>query len=147
VKSALHPARALLLALALLLGAAGCATLPRPTSPREEVAAATVCDRLYFGRAIPGGGEVTDADWAAFVAEVIVPRFPAGFTVYRAAGHWRGADGRPVDEATLVLEVVHGREARDELAVREIAELYRQRFQQEAVMRVRVPAARRFYPD
>ena len=93
-----------------------------------------VSDRLFCGRSIPDGGEVTDADVDKFLDEIVTPRFP-GFTSWTAIGSWRGEE-----ERTLVLEFVHpyGREFDEK--VREIAEEYRKRFHQEAVMRVTMPA-------
>jgi len=114
--------------LIALLGAAGCATAP-----------SMVDDRLFFGRAIPGGGEVTEAQWSAFVAEVIVPRFPDGFTVWRGSGHWKGDDGAAVSEQTCVLELVHRSDPAVDTKLEEIARTYRQRFNQDAVMRIRTP--------
>lgn len=99
-----------------------------------------VSDRLFFGRTIPGGGEVTDAQWSAFVAEVIVPRFPEGFTVWRGSGHWKGDDGALVSEQTCVLEIVHDKDPAIDAKLEEIARTYRQRFNQDAVMSVRTPA-------
>lgn len=121
----------LLLAAGLL---AGCVT--RPTA---------VDDRLFFGRSIPGGGEVTDAQWAAFVAEVITPRFPGGFTVWRGAGHWRGDDGAAISEQSCVLEVVHAADPAIDAKLEEIARAYRTRFNQDAVMRIRAPAELTFW--
>jgi hypothetical protein len=111
-----------------VLALAGCAT-----------PASTVSDRLFFGRSIPGGGEVSDAQWNAFVTEVIMPRFPDGFTVWRGSGHWKGNDGASVSEDASVLEVVHARDAATNAKLAEIAQAYRQRFNQEAVMGVRTP--------
>ena len=71
----------------------------------------------------------------AFILEVVEPRFPQGFTVWRAQGRWRGGS-----EEVMVLEIVHPYEARFDEAVREIAEEYRRRFRQEAVLRVMMPA-------
>lgn len=118
------------IALALLLSA--CATAPARYSVQG------VSDRLFCGRSIPGGGEVTDAEIEAFLDEVVTPRFP-GFTSWTATGSWRGEE-----EQTLVLEFVHpyGREFDDK--VREIAEEYRRRFRQESVMRVTEPAVTEF---
>lgn len=101
-----------------------------------------VSDRLYCGRSIPGGGEVTEADIDKFVNEVVEPRFPEGFTMWTATGNWEGQE-----EPTLVLEFLHpyGRRFDDE--VREIAEEYRRRFSQEAVMRVSLPALMEFVDD
>ena len=113
----------------VLLALAGCATAP-----------STVSDRVFFGRAIPGGGEVTEAQWNAFVAEVIVPRFPQGFTIWRGSGHWKGDDGAAVSEQTCVLEVMHGPDPAVDAKLEEIARAYRQRFNQDAVILVRTPA-------
>ena len=119
------------IALALLLSA--CASAPM------RVGVEGTSDRLFCGRSIPGGGEVSDADIDRFVAEVVTPRFPEGFTMWTATGSWEGKE-----EPTLVLEFLHpyGRRFDDE--VREIAEEYRKRFRQEAVMRVTLPAMMEF---
>lgn len=121
----------LLLAAGLL---AGCAT--RPTA---------FDDRLFFGRSIPGGGEVTEAQWKAFVADVIAPRFPEGFTVWRGSGHWKGDDGADVSEQTCVLEVLHGSDPAADSKLEDIARAYRTRFNQDAVLRVRSPADLTFW--
>lgn len=91
----------------------------------------TVSDRLFCGRSIPDGGAVTDADLDAFIAEVVEPRFPQGFSVLRARGHWKGGY-----EDVVVLEFVRPVDPRLEQAVAEIAGAYRARFRQEAVLRV-----------
>ena len=94
-----------------------------------------VSDRLFCGRSIEGVGEVTDADVEKFIEEVVEPRFPEGFTVWTAVGRWRGGE-----EKTLIIELVHPYGARFDRAVEEIAEEYRSRFKQDAVMRVTTPA-------
>lgn len=91
----------------------------------------TVSDRLFCGRSIPDGGVVTDADVEAFLTEVVEPRFPEGFSVWRARGQWRGGY-----EDVVVLEFVRPVDPRLENAVAEIAAEYRKRFRQEAVLRV-----------
>lgn len=122
-----------LLLLVALLASAGCAT---PTQ---------VSDRLFFGRAIPGGGNVSEKQWNAFVAQVIVPRFPDGFTILRGSGHWKGDDGKAVSEQSWVLEVVHKDDPLIDAKVAEIARAYRECFKQDAVMCVRTPAGTTFY--
>ena len=97
-------------------------------------------DRLYCGLSIPGGGTVSDAEWEAFVGEVVTPRFPDGFTVYRAEGQWRNADGTIGRESSMIIEVVHPIDLRFDRFIAEIAEEYRRRFRQEAVLRVTLPA-------
>jgi hypothetical protein len=122
------------LCFTVLLAFAGCATSP-----------SVVSDRLFFGRAIPGGGEVTETQWNTFVAEVIAPRFPEGFTVWRGSGHWKGDDGAAVSEQTCVLEVVHSTGPAVDAKIAEIAKIYRERFNQDAVMRIRSPAEMDFW--
>ncbi|HYH08884.1 MAG TPA: DUF3574 domain-containing protein [Thermoanaerobaculia bacterium] len=94
-----------------------------------------VSDRLFCGRSIPDGGTVSDEQLAAFITEVVEPRFPEGFSVWRARGHWRGGY-----EDTVVFEFVRPADPRLERAVAEIADAYRTRFRQEAVLRVRTRA-------
>ena len=50
--------------------------------------------RLYFGQSM-NGRPIATAAWRDFVARVVTPRFPDGFTIYDARGQWRAADGRP----------------------------------------------------
>lgn len=114
------------LVLALLLSAC-VSTAPPPGAPG-------IADRLYCGRSIPGGGEVTDADVQTFIDEVVTPRFP-GFTMWTAVGSWKGDE-----EKTLVLEFIHPSGPGVDDQVRAIAEEYRRRFRQEAVLRVTLPA-------
>ena len=95
----------------------------------------TVSDRLFCGRSIPGGGTVSDAELAAFVDEIVEPRFPVGFTMWSARGEWRGGG-----EDVIVFEFIHPRLEERDRAVREIADAYRRRFRQEAVLRVTTPA-------
>ena len=147
----------LLVAFALPLTAAACANsgvmvggpgvqVGIPIRRQAAVLGDTVADRLYFGRNIPGGSAtVTDSAWSVFLREVVTPRFPAGLTVYRAEGQWRGEDGTIVGEQSFVLEVVHPAGPAAEADLLAIAEEYKRRFNQEAVMRVTLPARPRFY--
>lgn len=127
----------------LLLGlvAPSCAPAAVQSSPvanatTESAAQASVSDRLYLGRAIPGGGTVSDAEWAAFLRDVVTPCFPTGLTVWRAEGQWRDRAGTVVREESFVLELIHPADAASDTAVREIIAEYKRRFRQESVMRV-----------
>jgi hypothetical protein len=146
----------LLLAIALPLAGAACANsgvmVGGPGMQvgvpirRAEPMGDTVADRLFFGRDIPGGGgTVSDSAWSAFLREVVTPRFPAGLTILHAEGQWREEDGRIVREESFVLEVVHPAGPAAEADLQAIAEEYKRRFRQEAVMRVTLPARQRFY--
>lgn len=78
---------------------------------------------------------VTDAQLEAFVVEVVEPRFPDGFTLWRARGAWMG--GR---EDTTVIEIAHPGDATSKRLIQEIATEYARRFHQTAVLRMTVPA-------
>ena len=96
-----------------------------------------VRDALYFGRSIPGGGEVDDDAWHAFEDDVVAAAFPRGFTVIDANGRWRGADGVLASEGSRVVLVVHADDAATEARVRDVVARYRERFRQESVLRER----------
>lgn len=95
----------------------------------------TVSDRLFCGLSIPEGGTVSQGELDTFISEVVATRFPDGFTVWRARGHWHGGN-----EESLVIEIIHPRDAQSEAKVRAIADEYRRRFRQHAVLRVVAPA-------
>ena len=129
------PVRAAAAALATLIFLAGCCPSqvknPRPTADVRR----WVSDTLYFGMSRPGGG-VSEAEWKDFLAEVVTPRFPGGFTVWKAEGQWRDKAGKVGREPSRVLQVLHLDGPVDEKAVQEIREGYKKRFAQESVLRV-----------
>ena len=131
-------ARSVLAAL-LVLTAAGCAGSGPALEPLPGTQA-LVRSELYFGRLKPDGGVVTDAEWRAFVAEQVVPRFPDGFTVLDALGQYRGRDGQIIAEPTKILLVVHEPDARPRASVQELRDVYRRLFQQESVLLIESPA-------
>lgn len=106
-------------------------------APRVEPA--VLSDRLFCGLSIPGGGTVSAEELETFVNEVVEPRFPEGFTMWRARGRWRGGS-----EEVMVFEILHPLDERLGRAVAEIADEYRRRFKQEAVLRVMMPARMEF---
>ena len=124
--------RRIIIALAITLSA--CATV----EPRVGVHG--IADRLYCGRDIPGTTTpVSDAEIDTFVREVVLPRFPEGFTMWSAKGTWEGDE-----EETLVLEFLHPYGRDYDREVREIADEYKRRFRQKSVMRVTSPAMMEF---
>ena len=120
-------------AAALAIAIVGCASVRPHACPDGEPF--SVQDSLYFGTIKPSG-TVTQEEWAEFLRDTVTPRFPQGLTVWPAAGQWRGADGALVREASHVLVLIHPDDAASESAVREIVAAYKQRFEQEAVLRV-----------
>jgi hypothetical protein len=96
-----------------------------------------VRDTLYFGRNRPNGGAVREAEWRRFLNEIITPRFPDGLTVVKATGQWRNASGQIEREASEVVTVLHSGDPTARGKISEIIAEYRQRFDQEAVLRER----------
>ncbi len=106
---------------------------------------AFVRDALYFGRDIPGGGAVSDAQWRAFEDETLVAAFPRGYSVVDVHGHWRGDDGTVRAEETRMVIVLHPDDAASARRLREIAAAYKERFHQEAVLRESTTACVQFH--
>ena len=90
--------------------------------------------QLFLGRSTGDGGEVSEGQWAAFLAEVVTPRFPDGLTVLDASGQWRDSAGAIQRERSKLLWILAppGNEARQ--LIDEISEEYKRRFQQESVL-------------
>jgi hypothetical protein len=124
-------ATALAFCLAIL---SGCATARGLRCGAGETQ--TIVESLYFGTHKPGG-EVAPAEWQAFLAEVVTPRFPDGLTVWSAAGQWRGKSEAVEREPSYVVQIAHPDSPESESKIRAIVTEYERRFQQEAVMRVR----------
>ena len=122
--------------VALAVGA--CAQLgasPVCTAPLKPAVAID----LYFGRDKPGGGEVTDAEWGAFVTEVVTSRFPDGLSVFDSSGQYREPTGRIVRERSKRLVVIVFDAPAHKAKIIEIVEAYKQRFGQYSVFRVEQP--------
>jgi hypothetical protein len=135
---------------ALLLPAlplpAGCAA-PGTPQPGPVVAAPAACppgtegatvSEVYFGRTLRGRAEVSEAEWTAFLAEVVTPAFPDGLTALDGHGQWRNRAGRILRERSKVLVLVlPGQDAvtaRARLLPAE--EAWKRRFDQESVLTV-----------
>lgn len=131
-----------------LLVAGACAGPPGPVAPVPAACAvgdtALVRDVVYFGRNRPDGGTVSDAEWGEFLDAVVTPKFPNGFTVVEGTGQWKGQSGLVERERSAIVTVLHTGSAADRGAVADVAEEYKRRFRQEAVLRERTPACARF---
>ena len=129
--------RVTLVALFLLL-VAGCAA---PGEPVPQSACLLPAQKpmlvveLFFGRNIPGRAPVNEAEWSDFVAQVITPNFPDGFTVFNGAA---GQSGRPQggmiarEAPKILLAAAYPRpDLKDRVAA--TIEAYRARFPQKSV--------------
>jgi len=126
--------RATLSLVSLLVGCAGGAASGPHPAPCPSGTAAMVRDVLYFGRSIPGGGVVSEAEWTQFVVEVVTPAFPQGFTITTGTGQWQDAGGNVVSEPSMIFSVLHPDTQVDEAKITGIGERYRVLFHQEAVL-------------
>ena len=95
---------------------------------------------MYFSVQRRDGTPVTEQEWASFIEQVVTPRFPAGLTVFDGAGQWRSADGHVVREPSKVLVILYPSSESADAKIDEVRRLYRERFNQEAVMKVTSPA-------
>jgi len=94
-------------------------------------------DTLYFGTQKPEGGIVTDAEWQQFLADEITTRFPSGLTTWEASGQWRDEHNVIERERTHIVQVVHPVSRDVEARIDAVIALYKKRFAQESVFRVR----------
>ena len=109
-------------------------------APAGEVEA--VETTLYFGLDLPRGETVSEENWVDFLADVVTPRFPDGFTVIDAYGQWRDpsvADAPIVRETTKIIVIVHPATAEAGGRVSEIKSLYMERFRQKSVFHTDAP--------
>jgi hypothetical protein len=91
---------------------------------------------LYFGTQRPGGAPVADAEWAAFLDQEVTPRFPDGLTVLDGNGQWRNSQGVITKETSAVLVILYEPSAEKSAAIEDIRAAYKDRFDQQSVMRV-----------
>jgi hypothetical protein len=91
---------------------------------------------LFFGSARPGG-TVTEGEFKQFLDQCVTPRFPDGLTLLVGLGQFRGADGVPIEERSMLVILLYPEVVRRESSVRieEIREAYKEIFQQESVLR------------
>jgi hypothetical protein len=119
------------LALAALAWLAAC-TAPDPC--RDVGARQALVATLLFSLDVPGRGAVTNEQWAAFMRDVVTPRFPDGLTVLDGSGQWRDpATGRIAAEPSRVVIIATRDAASAPGKLHEIADDYREKFRQQSV--------------
>jgi len=123
------------IATAALLALAACTSpqtatpsCPAPLKPAVEV-------DLYFGGEAGNGRAVTEAEWAAFMAEEVTPRFPDGLSVLDVIGQYREPSGRMVRERTKLLVVVVFDAPAHLAKVQAVTNAYNRRHSQNSVFR------------
>ena len=132
------PYRRLVEATVVAASLGACAQVGPPAVCTAPLKPALEID-LYFGRDKQGGGEVSEAEWAAFLTDTVTPRFPDGLSVLNVEGQTREPSGRIVRERTKLLVVVVFDAPAHQGKVREIIEAYNSRFGQHGVFRSEQP--------
>ncbi|HXC91463.1 MAG TPA: DUF3574 domain-containing protein [Stellaceae bacterium] len=136
-----HCRGAVALSLAVL---SGCATPPAPATPAASQATPYACflpgeqrtlvAELFFGRRIRGHGQLSDAEWAEFAAQIVTPNFPDGFTVFDGDGQWRNPrTGHIARDPTKILLVAAKRTPDLARRLSAVIDAYKTRFHQQSV--------------
>ncbi len=96
---------------------------------------------LLFGRNVGVREVVNDADWARFLTEEATPRFPEGLTVIDAKGQWHDRSrGAIVRERSKMVIIVLPDDPGGRERLSALADAYKRRFRQEAVLTILRPA-------
>ena len=89
---------------------------------------------LFFGRAIPGRNDLTEAEWRTFLDDSITVNLPNGYTVQDAYGAWMNPmTHKTIREASKVVLAALPASADSLAAVNQIRTAYQLRFQQQLV--------------
>jgi Protein of unknown function (DUF3574) len=129
------------LVLVSALAGAGIATAYRAAGPDPVIACRTGASamaklELLFGMSRKSGGEVSDAEWAAFLDAEVTPRFPDGLTVLAGNGQWRNDAGVLTREKSRMLLIWYAATADSDGKIEAIRNAFKAGFGQESVMRV-----------
>jgi hypothetical protein len=127
--------RRLLLAVGLIL-AAGAAQARIQASACAAGLKPQMTAELVFGADIPGGGSVSDADWAAFLDHEVTPRFPDGLTTWDSDGRWLAPGGVQTHEKSRVLWLILSGKPGERALLEDVRAAYKTRYRQMSVMLV-----------
>jgi hypothetical protein len=120
----LNHKRSLALLVLMLVAASPIGGAYAQSTPQPEANAFKT--EIYFGSDLGDSTAVSQEAWEGFVADVVVPRFPAGITVVEALGRGRSTVG-PLTR-TRVLIVVHRGDPDSQSRLSEIRAEYKQRY-------------------
>ena len=108
---------------------------PAETAECKPPARAQVRHELVFGTARAHGAPLGEEEWQSFIDSVVTPRFPDGLTVLNASGQWRAAGGVTKEQARILV-IWHDRYPSRDADIEAIRSAYKQRFEQESVLRI-----------
>lgn len=88
---------------------------------------------LFFGRNIPGGGEVSQRQFQSFIHDVVTPLF-SNLTVFDADGQYLDSTNTLIEEESKVVSLIFQDTAQNEAHLNTVVESYIQQFHQESVL-------------
>lgn len=89
---------------------------------------------LFFGKAIPGRGDLTDKEWQSFLDDTVTANLPNGYTILDANGAWMNPiTHKTIKEGTKVLFVALPEVPDSLAAINRIRNEYQIRFRQQLV--------------
>ncbi|MBW4605948.1 MAG: DUF3574 domain-containing protein [Hassallia sp. WJT32-NPBG1] len=91
---------------------------------------------LFFGRDIPGGGEVSETDFQTFLNNLVTPSFPDGLTVFDANGQFLDSTGTVIKEKSKNVSLFFDDTPKNQASIYDIVNKYTQQFNQESVLQV-----------
>jgi hypothetical protein len=124
--------------IALIAAVAMCAgpAFSTPASACSEGLKPANTAQLFFGRSMGDAGEVSDADWRAFVDAEVSPRFPDGLSISDVYGQWKSPAGDFVRENSKALFIVLAGKPGERRRLDLIRDAYKRRFHQQSVLLV-----------
>ena len=96
---------------------------------------------LFFGTDRQDGPDVSEEEFQQFLNQVITPRFPDGLTVLTGYGQFLDSRDVIIQETSKLVILLYPEEDRKDKGnrIEKIRECYKERFQQESVLRVDDP--------
>lgn len=121
---------------ALIAAACLCAAFAAPAAACPEGLREASTAQLFFGRSIDFTGQVSEADWRAFLDAEVSPRFPDGLSVSDVYGQWKSPAGDFVREDSKALFIVLAGRPDEQQRLDLIRDAYKRRFHQQSVLLV-----------
>ncbi len=106
------------------------------TSTQNSTEKIYIKDELYFGLSKPGGKTISEFEWQLFLNRVVTPRFREGLTVIDAYGQYLNSSGKLSIEKTKIVILIYENSRIKNQMIEEVIASYKQKFQQESVLRV-----------
>ena len=102
---------------------------------------------IYFGTAIPGGGQVSRSQFRKFLDQVVTKSFPAGLTVYQVYGQMEDSSGKIIKQETAIVEIIHPPKPGFKTTIDSVISEYRSRFKGAQAMYLQSPTTAEFFTE